>query len=1140
MTANHGKLPYLRLVEASDSEEKTSAEDLAQTIGVQTSLFSDATNETLGFIEVSSMGALTFQRLLEDVQPRLVFDLRLIPNFSNTHLTRQTVFALFDRYRIRYFDVAGALGARSSRDAIYNPRLLVPSLLKRILQTDRPIEGPVLFFVEPEQMNEKFIHEVEDELPHQNGRGWETTIWQPRPDREAGEDPRHIVFISHANPQDNDVALWLASRLAAVGYDVWSDETRLIGGEFFWDSIEEVIRNKAASVIVLLSKEGHEKSGVLDEVNIAIMTERSLGRDRFVIPIRLDDLSFSEIRANLARKNVIDANGRLAHAFRELLQVLEETNVTKRQADNVGALSNWYSDRSSTNAAIDQSNWDVLIENAIKIVEWPVALRRIGKTHKSIARPGRNSKQPFIAASGPEGLYTFATASEIEASTSRSRKENRLVEAVVDGIFDGSMDNMFGCTRRQVVRSMSAILRVAWDEKCRTEGLMEYGLASGNRCWYFPDGFAPKNEVSFQGVGDRQRRRALVGRSEARGVFWHFAVEASVNVLSSAIRLKPHVVFSEDGRTPIASASRQHSLRRSFCRSWWNDRWRDLLIAMLHRVSAGEEFWRLPVSDSQSVTVSGTLKEHSWIDENESQLDQVPEPLVEVGFEQLVDDPREGLLLFGPVSFERNPNQIRIGVIGTKEGLRLFDKWSEFFQNPVSTSNPSDGRREVAFPGFEAVFGAAWPLIPTFAALVSRTDLLNAIRMRDRYQAVYKSVDLIVDKIIASTIDEDINVDIWYVVIPDEVYQYGRPRSRVPKAISVAPISNLNKRIARKFAGNSPSLFPEDNAEAVIYQHHADFHHQLKARLLQHRAVTQIVRESSIAESIQSNEPSLDAAAPNDIKEDDENTTLAGGRRMQDAVNVAWNLATTSFFKAGGRPWKVATARPGVCYIGLIFKKDELSGGNHACCGAQMFLDSGEGLVFKGAMGPWYSNDLRQFHLSGDESERLMRKALNSYREIYKVSPREVFVHGRTRFSRDELEGFAAAADASTSVTGVRITRTSDFKLFSLGDRPVKRGTTLKLTDRVGLVWTSGFVDRLNTYEGRETPNPLRVEICGNSPVELDIVLNDVMTLTKMNFNSSVYADGYPVTMRFADAIGDVLMATQEKDVPPLPFRYYI
>jgi hypothetical protein len=70
---------------------------------------------------------------------------------------------------------------------------------------------------------------------------------------------------------------------------------------------------------------------------------------------------------------------------------------------------------------------------------------------------------------------------------------------------------------------------------------------------------------------------------------------------------------------------------------------------------------------------------------------------------------------------------------------------------------------------------------------------------------------------------------------------------------------------------------------------------------------------------------------------------------LQDPASVAWNLSTTIFYKADGKPWRIAEVREGVCYVGLVFKLlDNVKGRDNACCGAQMFLGSGEGVVFKG------------------------------------------------------------------------------------------------------------------------------------------------------------------------------------------------
>ncbi len=599
-------------------------------------------------------------------------------------------------------------------------------------------------------------------------------------------------------------------------------------------------------------------------------------------------------------------------------------------------------------------------------------------------------------------------------------------------------------------------------------------------------------------------------------------------------------------------------------------------------MSRGDEFIRLPVSETDAITISANLAVYNSAESSvahkqdsrsaETEVLSYMEPRVAVGFNQTSDYPKEGLLQFGPVPFQRNPVAIRVGVIGTREGIELFQRWSAQFNSFRKV--PVDTRNSLSFPGFEAVFGAKWPREPTRTIALSRTDVINSILLQDRHQAIYRTSSLFVEAIAKAIKRDDVNVDVWYVVIPDEVYVYGRPESRVPRAIAIATPSAMGRQTARRFSEDSLSLFAEDNAEALIYDHYLDFHHQLKERLLTLHAVTQVLRESSLAtvtSSIVDNpmlvpgmehnsEETSDDVDWQDMAEDFEDLndheimsdTQAAStspnrypptrRQMQDPASFAWNIGTTTFFKAGGRPWRVASAREGVCYIGLIFKRDAFRA-REACCGAQMFLDDSDGVVFKGAMGPWYSPETGQFHLDRVEAKRLIRMVLEEYENERQRPPREVFIHGKTRFNEQEWLGFCDAVDLEkTKLTAVRITRSNEFKLYSSGELAVKRGTALKLTPRLGLLWTMGYIARLGTYPGRETPNPLRIEIVNDSSavVPIEVVMEDILVLTKMNFNSCIYADGVPVTLRFAEAIGDVLVAAKDTNVPPLPFRYYI
>ena len=114
-----------------------------------------------------------------------------------------------------------------------------------------------------------------------------------------------------------------------------------------------------------------------------------------------------------------------------------------------------------------------------------------------------------------------------------------------------------------------------------------------------------------------------------------------------------------------------------------------------------------------------------------------------------------------------------------------------------------------------------------------------------------------------------------------------------------------------------------------------------------------------------------------------------------------------------------------------------------------------------------------------------------------------------------------------------------DIKLYRPDKHPVIRGTAYCAFERMGYLWTKGFVPRLRTYPGWEVPNPLCIQI-DRGEADLHRVMQDVMGLTKVNFNACVFGDGWPVTLKFANAVGEILTAAPVPDLPPLPFRYYI
>lgn len=498
-----------------------------------------------------------------------------------------------------------------------------------------------------------------------------------------------------------------------------------------------------------------------------------------------------------------------------------------------------------------------------------------------------------------------------------------------------------------------------------------------------------------------------------------------------------------------------------------------------------------------------------------------PEPLLEFAQGQKLEHPQDGLFLYGPVNLPGSPEVLRVGVIGTDQGIRLVKEWLVSLAGRLPVKDPTKLHTS-AWPGFQPAFGARLATEPLATITLSAAAIDTAARKTNRTDGVRSTVKLYEEALLEHKRSQETRPDVWLAVIPEVVHDYGRPTVTGPK--EATPSSLISEDRARGVLQQG-ALFDEVQEEAKTYLFARNFHHQLKCQMLDSEMVIQILRETTL-------DPSLVLDNFGSPK-----------RSVQEPARIAWNLATTLYFKARGQPWQLADVRPGVCYVGIVFKQDPSPAARgEACCAAQMFLNSGNGVVFRGALGPWYSEKTREFHLSYDAAKSLIAEVVKEYKKGHDdKAPDELFIHGRQRFSEDEWRGFQAAVPAETNFVGVRIRSTQDLRLFRPDvDVPVLRGTAVEVTRREGYLWTTGYIPRLRTYPGFETPKPILVEIThGNA--DLVTVMRDVLGLTKVNYNACDYASGLPVTLKFADLVGDILTASPKgQQAPPLPFRFYI
>ena len=410
---------------------------------------------------------------------------------------------------------------------------------------------------------------------------------------------RRLIFLSHANPEDNQFTLWLAARLAAAGYEVWSDLTKLIGGEVFWDDVEDAIRNHAAKVLCLVSSSAVTKRGVKKEVSLADVVESKSGFKNFLVPCRINDVDYGEMSVHLLPKTAIDFSEAWHLGLAKLLKRLESDKVPRRESPDQTQLSDWSKSFLKINEGVEVRE-ETIGTNWLPVLELPSSIRLIIPTLSGAS--GLAASPWPIARQGISNLFSFASSSELKIPRSAVLRESELG---LEGFLAGDA----GSVRIEIQAAQNLLvdlMKQAWGKFAQVKGLSGYELANRRLCWFCPRVADGVKKTPFVGMNGIARKKALQGHSPKFGAYWHAAIEV-LPVLGANPRLTlvQHIVFTTDGKTPLGDAKKMHSIRRRFCRSWWQGQWRDLQAAMLVHLGEGRELL-VAVSPTKTFRLAST------------------------------------------------------------------------------------------------------------------------------------------------------------------------------------------------------------------------------------------------------------------------------------------------------------------------------------------------------------------------------------------------------------------------------------------------------------------------------------------------------------------------------------------------------
>lgn len=417
---------------------------------------------------------------------------------------------------------------------------------------------------------------------------------------------RESIFISHATPEDNGFVRWLGARLELAGFSVWHDLGQLKGGDYFWDKIEDAIRNESFRFLAVVSKVAVGKPGVKDEWALAQTIEKST--PGFVIPLRLDDYDFSLLPIGIHRKNVIDFANGWHKGLAALLDTLTEANAPKVSAPDPRSARHWLAE-TKEGAILRSESKESLDSTWLSVVSLPpIESARILGNEREIKLTDLNRRIPWFE--HEDRIVGFAKAADLVSHMSKSvmlKSSNGVDSATF--IERGSTFGDKPVSALEARKRVANLVRQSWELTMEAKGLGVHEQSGGRKVFYVtPELTKGRGEkIAFLDVDGRKRRKALNGRSDRRKANWCYAVGMVPQFDEPwRIELRSTIVFTDDDGKPLNSPARAHRLRMSFCRSWWNDRWRGFLRAFLAFIADGSNTIELPVGSGRNVVVSAT------------------------------------------------------------------------------------------------------------------------------------------------------------------------------------------------------------------------------------------------------------------------------------------------------------------------------------------------------------------------------------------------------------------------------------------------------------------------------------------------------------------------------------------------------
>lgn len=458
------------------------------------------------------------------------------------------------------------------------------------------------------------------------------------------------------------------------------------------------------------------------------------------------------------------------------------------------------------------------------------------------------------------------------------------------------------------------------------------------------------------------------------------------------------------------------------------------------------------------------------------------EPELEFGFGRHIDV-RFGIKDYYPFDSKNTdvPRIIRVGIVGTPQSIEGTRGWLEKCKNEIPAKETNKYNLFPKFCGFNKNSGFKSEV--AFDSKLEQTIPLREIQQMvdrgTRNQVIRASTELYYDQI--KYLKQYKNCDVVLCALPQA----------------------LLEKILVEDVPIEPDTAEE--AEFAETEKTENFRRMLKAKVMTLGMPIQLILPHTYGERSH------------------RKTRLSEDRTVQDEATRAWNFFTALYYKASGTPWRLPKREDDVttCYVGISFY-ESLDKASLQTSLAEIFNERGTGIVWRGAKLKKDEKN-RQPHLGEMDAKRLLTEALDKYRTEHKNLPARIVVHKSSNYSEAELRGFQnALIDKRIELYDFLTLFRSDIRMFRAGAYPPLRGMKLTLDEDTHILYTRGSVPFYETYPGKYVPRCLEIR-CVDVQQTPDYLCQEVLALTKMNWNNTEFDGLWPITIKGSRQVGDIL-----------------